>query len=393
MSEENNTIRVLQYNILADGLSLDGFICSNFLDTVDNKIRTIPEFLIEIQEVRSDVRKLEEISKLYDTPTNTKNYERCLNWSNRWNKILKLIRDQDPDILVFQEMDRYSEALVDLDKMGYTSTFDSNKMPYSALWRDSEADSSSYLDRLNGQGYAFIPKLDSKARKISLKRGIIDPDNDGCSIFWKKRFTLERLEFCQFHNYQSDTKDSDGGMAVVLYDSVNQYELCVITAHLPSGQTRERELERIELLSEMDNGIFRRFILRMMKEIDRVIIALDMNSDPLETYGKVQPNEITNIWNSFHTIPHLLSIWDPYLIESKPVTVNKIRGSKSDQVQKIGIHSLELIDHVFYSDSIIFKNFSRSIMTFDTIDNALNNLIPNELEPSDHYPVIIDFEV
>jgi exonuclease III len=413
MSEEDRNIRVLQYNILADGLSRDGFVCSDSLDTIDGEVRTVPEFLAELQNVKGDVEEMRNLAMRYDTEKNNSVYEDCLDWSNRWPLILELIETQDPDILVFQEMDRYAEVLDDLEKLGYVTTFKSTDteynyraMPYSPMWANPNADTDSYLHLLNEQGFAFIPKLFSKARKFALKRGVTNPDNDGCAIFWKKRFSLKRLEFCQFYEYNSDTRDEDGAIAVVLHDWQTDDEFCVITSHLPSGQTRERELERLELLSDTERGVFRKFIMRMMSEVDRVIVALDANSDPLETYDSEcecysecdsECDIASNVWQAFHNISKLKGVWDIYFhtnARQRPITVNKIRGPKSNQPQKIGIHSYELIDHIFYSGGTLrFEGFVTPVMAFSSKEEGLNHLIPNRIQASDHYPVIADFSI
>ena len=400
-----NDIRILQYNILAKGLAYDGFVCSDHLETRDEGVKTIPEFLEEIQEIKHDSEALKHLAEKYDTQSNNTIYNYTLFWPNRWRKIKNMIKSQDPDILVFQEMDCYAEALEDLEKMGYISTYHRNYqmeldiVPYQPMWEILNADSDTYLHILENQSYAFIPKLFSKARKFSLKiRPNESADNDGCAIFWKaERFTLQNLKFCQFYEYESEKKDEDGAMAVILYDKMTKKEICVITSHLPSGQTKEREEERLEILSDTDRGVFRRFISGLMKKYHHVIVALDANSDPNTTYGAD-----SNVWQAFRKIPNLSSVWDPYVssdsigegefINGQPVTVNKIRGPKSNQPKKIGIHSYELIDHVFYSsDGFEFKGFG-ALNIFDSKEQSLNHLIPNEIEASDHYPVIVDFD-
>ena len=377
----NNTLRVLQYNVLADGLSQDGFVCSSSLSTINGDIHSIPQFL----------KNIKTASKLYDTKDNQQTADKCLDWYERWVKIVNLIYSTRPDIIVFQEMDHYAEALIDLGCIGYSSTIREQYIEYMPLWKNNRADKDTYIPLLEEQQYAFIPKLFSKARKFSLMRGVNDPDNDGCAIFWRSdRFNLEQLHFCQFYKYQSDEKDSDGAMAVVLRDIMTNEQMSVITTHLPSGATTERELERLELLSNTEKGVFKKFILNLMKKVPRTIVALDANSDPLETYGLNN----TNTWKAFKKMHKLYSIWGDYCklknAECRPVTVNKIRGPTSNQPSKIGVHSHELIDHIFYS-GIFMHRFAIPPVSFVSKEHALENLIPNMLEPSDHYPVMVDF--
>lgn len=392
-----NRIKLLQFNVLADGLSQDGFLCTNTFETKNGNEISSQQVLSDIQNANGDETKLKEISNMLDTPKNVASSDYILNWQNRWKMILNSIKQNEPDIIVFQEMDRYDEVLKELKTFGYLSTNDFNDLnnvSYVPMWKNPTANNETYLDILRNQEFAFIPKLGSKARHYSLKRGNVDPDNDGCAIFWKNRFSLKNLEFKQFSKFNSNVKDTDGALAVVLLDKISGLDICVITSHLPSGQTRERELERLELLIDSEKGVFRTFIVDMMNRVDRVIIALDANSDPSEPLVEIVPGKTSNVWSEFLSIPHLSSVWKE-IIHLKPVTVNKIRGPNSNQLQKIGVHSYELIDHVFYSDAIKFIGFSEGCHPhiFKSKEEALRNITPNVSDPSDHYPVFVDFDL
>lgn len=103
----NNKVRVLQWNILADGLSRDGFVCSPTLTTTNGRACTSDEFLT-MTNIAKNHNVMNEVIDLFNTPENTEVYERVLKWENRWPKMIEQIRQQDPDILCFQEMDHYA---------------------------------------------------------------------------------------------------------------------------------------------------------------------------------------------------------------------------------------------------------------------------------------------
>jgi exonuclease III len=353
--------------------------------------------------IKNDVEKLQELAEYYDTAENERVYEETLDWPIRWNKILDLIEKQTPDIIVLQELDHFDQALIDLKRLGYIANKSGNDIPYMPMWKNVEANAESYLDLLNAQSYAFMPKLLSKARKFGTKRGMVDADDDGSVVFWKEdRFNLVDIQFCQFYKYESDEKDEDGAMGVILKDNITNEDIVIITSHLPSGQIRERELERMEILSDTPRGIFRQFITDLKDRCPRMIIALDANSDPTETYEDSDQSAssalVNNVWTSFRCIDGLQSVWDDYFDQNgrtidecnRPITVNKIRGPLSNQPKKIGVHSLELIDHVFYSQ-LQFEGFVNPPIQFNSKSEALMHLIPNQSDASDHYPVITDF--
>jgi hypothetical protein len=176
---------------------------------------------------------------------------------------------------------------------------------------------------------------------------------------------------------------------------------------LPSGQTRERELERLEIL-DSEKGVFGLFLKDLLQKYAHIVVALDSNSDPIETYHDDDKDDRanSNVWTEFHKIG-FKSIWDSFYDQntvnkrdnkfSRPVTVNKIRGPLSNQTSKIGIHSHELIDHIFYkgfnfndNESDGLNGFVLKPKSFLNEEEALNNLIPNKSEPSDHYPVLVE---
>eukprot|EP00438_Fugacium_kawagutii_P000655 Skav222307 [mRNA] locus=scaffold1249:65583:65963:- [translate_table: standard] len=104
---------------------------------------------------------------------------------------------------------------------------------------------------------------------------------------------------------------------------------------------------------------------------------------------------------------HILgaSVWDDFFdaegnvkktenMESRmdpPVTSNKVRGPLSAQAKKIGAHAYYLIDHIFYDpDFFAFEGHAFAPKQFQSSTDALEDVQPSLLNPSDHYPVIVD---
>lgn len=415
----SNKVRVFQWNILADGLSRDGFVCSPTLSTTNSGTCTSDEFLT-MTKIAKNHNVMHEVIDLFNTPENTEVYERVLKWENRWPKVIERIRRQNPDVICFQEMDHYADALDDLKKLGYVSgqaqlvvSDDGDGLyprstieyihSYVPLWKYDYVDAENYEVHLKAQSYAFIPKLNSKARKFSQNP---DADNDGCAVFWKNdRFDLIGVDFVQFRKYGTLELDTDGALCVNLYDSTTSKILSVVTAHLPSGQTRAREEERLDLVEE--NGTLRRFAERHARN-NPTIVSIDANSDPSEVYVSDITEDVKaklpNVWRAMHntdTDQKFKNIWDSYfdpngdhIVDmldglSRPVTVNKVRGPLSNQPDKIGVHSFELIDHIYF-DKMHMIGFAKAPVQFVKDDNPVMRLIPNDDEPSDHYPVVVD---
>jgi len=103
--------------------------------------------------------------------------------------------------------------------------------------------------------------------------------------------------------------------------------------------------------------------------------------------------------------PNCKSVWDAYfdaegnpLSISKdnmdpPVTVNKMRGSSSAQLQKIGLHAYELIDHVWYSEGVRFLQHALPPKHYRSKEKARLALIPDLLTPTDHFPLVVDLQM
>lgn len=100
-------------------------------------------------------------------------------------------------------------------------------------------------------------------------------------------------------------------------------------------------------------------------------------------------------------MPGIKSVWNEYFDaagrsltgKSPPVSVNKMRGPSSGQPSKIGLHALELIDHVYFGGGVRFVEHISELPSFSSAEVAAESLIPDENMPSDHYPVHVRLEL
>ena len=130
------------------------------------------------------------------------------------------------------------------------------------------------------------------------------------------------------------------------------------------------------------------------------LLAMDANTCPqFERQPSVAGTARHNCWQHFKQGPWLRrSVWDSYFDahgtpnhrSHPPVSVNKMRGPLSGQPAKIGLHALELIDHVWYSDGLQLVAHVVEPTVFADTAAATSRLIPSLQNPSDHYPVVVD---
>lgn len=304
---KETTIRVLQWNILADGLGRDGFLSTEFVpiressaanakkyeanqfmqlvreakieDTKSGAIQAMNDLkkaekrLKKIQptNVQADVVK-QEIATMKDTVSKSKlvnlkqqfehspELERVdtetLDWNVRYSRIKALLLRTDPDIITFQEMDHLKQFLEDgTFSSKYTCLLDPHdryQTPYYS--EDASKDSrrpENYMTHLLRSKAAFCPKSYSNAYNFRKKRsrpGASDLDDDGVAVFWKKdRFEPMELGFLEYPTKEGESK-KEGAIAVTLHHQTSNQLINVLTAHLPSGDDAVKEQERLNVL-------------------------------------------------------------------------------------------------------------------------------------------------
>jgi len=274
-------------------------------------------------------------------------------------------------------------------------------------------------------------ELFSQMRKIDPKVPPANTFDDDCSvIFWRKsRFSLSQIEYLDMSakgKYKSAVK-------ATFCDRATGQLVQVMTAHLASGLAVKDCAKRMKELtgkatvipsSIPDKGAKASAAaeaimkLRTVKgmyawwkescQSGRCILTMDANSRPQF------PGEET-VWKTFSgansggtgaDVRAWQSVWDKYFTaqgdpiagsapagKNLPVTVNKMRGSMSQQPQKIGLHAYELIDHIYYSKGVNFLQHALPPKHYKNQASAAMKLIPDLVTPTDHFPVVCDFHL
>lgn len=352
LKADTNALRVLQWNILADGLSNDGFLMEDVLLPEEGEEKfDVVQLANRAVKARAEL----DMSRLakFSTPRSKRNTDVMVSWDTRWLRMRALIAQMDPDIIAFQEMDHTADAQRDLRALGYECSLpkkDDGYHDYNAYARQrnvKKPDPQAYFRALKEQAVAFAPKVPSNCKKFAEKRNLPAPDDDGCLILWKReKFDVVRLKFLNF----VDEKRSEGCVRVQLRRKTDGAPLFVICAHCHSGDKTTDETKRV---SQLLNPTFRadgtaegpsllHFFLEKSAKLAPTILCMDANSDP-------HRREESTVWKTIRQTPNVRSVWDNFIDErglnknaedgAYPVTTNKMRGPDSDQPKKIGEHA------------------------------------------------------
>lgn len=447
-------IKILQWNILARGLADDGFLIpfNNTIKDNNNNDVTLDILFEKIKDAKEFYKKnnkdnteLNNLKNLFNTKDEKIRISNIINWDKRVNKIIDKITKEDPDIITLQENDSMEFIKPLLEINGYICTFEGESKKYNRGYVD-DVEHDIYMARLVESRLAFIPKTNSNAKKFGKK----DPysDNDGISIFWKKdRFKLESITYIETFIGSKNllNRQFEGVICVELIDKYCVKTIHVLSTHLPSGDEKNKEIERINTLTikpktmndkltnkypkkevtkdttidindpnliEFENvvkikknGVESRDKKTVFKYIEEltanniVIFAMDANSKPQGVTYKNHENHLPNsVWQLLHEIYNFYNIWDDYfskegfpINKNYPISVNKMRGPASNQINKIGEHAFELIDHIYYSNLTLEQNTPPAFYDEPINNDILKNLMPNENSPSDHHPIISIF--
>lgn len=180
------TVRVMQFNLLADALSNDGFLVRPVLQdwpggfdkvpTAGGELVTMRQLLREILEAKGDADALGMLKSQYDVPATQANLKAVIDWEARELQVqLTVLAAGRPDILVFQELDHFATLGKALSRMGYDSQLPGRSTPYSpAHLEGHEArcpkGAARFRQYFDLGGHAFLPNLGSTAMKYALER-------------------------------------------------------------------------------------------------------------------------------------------------------------------------------------------------------------------------------
>ncbi|CAK8995394.1 Oxygen-dependent choline dehydrogenase (CDH) (CHD) (Betaine aldehyde dehydrogenase) (BADH) [Durusdinium trenchii] len=448
-----STLRVMQYNVLADAMSDDGFLVRPVLADWPVPERAVPTaeggqvdftaLLAEMMEAKGKPSLLEECQRKYTCSASAENTRAVIDWEARKLQMMCLIENFDPDVVVLAELDHYDQFLGLLRSLGYESQLEKCKKDYPQYrpalldsFSDKEpASSKSFAEAWAARGYAFLPHLGSislhtfmqrglgmkileaagpewkerltdpkkgglqrnwsqvlppgKAQQLLESAGLEDPrslDDMGVAIFWKAS-RLEALEL----TLQPYPGGGKGIVQVKLQDKQETAAFVVMGTHLSSGDTLQDEDERLKREVNCEGGLVH--ALQRAQDLgDAVILCLDANSHPAiraggESSWKVLRQALgASVWDAFFdpqgaVVPAERPELDP------PVTSNKVRGPLSAQAKKIGAHAYYLIDHIFYNPGFFeFRSHAFEPKRFKSSKDALEDVQPCLLNPSDHYP-------
>jgi hypothetical protein len=410
-----DSIRLLTWNLLADGMSDDGFLVNDVLQdwpagrgnvpTADGEVVQFHALLNEMMAARGNSPALEKLKSRYHVPLAEKNAEAIVDWPARELQIqLQVLAAGRPDFLVFQECDHFGTLRQGLAKLGYRSSLPTATKEYEPAHltgynnRTPEG-ASEFQQAMESKGYAFLPNVNSTSMNIQLNskdnkekvleaartlgieneiidggsvsrksfcgRGSrkllagasIDPmsiDDDGVAIFWREdRFVGEALNVRLFPG------GNGGALQIRLRElSYPSREILAIGAHLSSGDDLKSEERRITEQVDVAGGL--REMVQEAASSDRaVVLCMDANSFP-----QIGADSGSSVWRSLHGAMGA-SVWDDHFDchgnpssnhnsnhgMDPPVTSNKLRGPLSGQAKKIGLHSYYCIDHIFFNPS------------------------------------------
>ncbi|CAE7390563.1 abcG22 [Symbiodinium sp. CCMP2592] len=404
-----------------------------------------------------------ELKKMYNpdldgkgTGQLTVNEKAIVGAEHRLFRVVWFVALLKPDIICLQELDNFTFLSKELQKLGYAcSSVDAEA--YVPL---KDRTGSTYSEKLASSSWAFAPKTGFKKGKSTarhfLEKRVADGtgvkarfhgqdawpvDDDGQAIFWR----ADRFQMVGKPEFQTLPGDPDidafvegtsevpgfttadqAAVRVLLQfkeldERLRRQQFYVCTTHLSSGT--DSEVRRIQQLHHLGQCWGR----SGLPEIWSMDANTELDFDDADmTFGSVVPiPEEANALQSFMHNNDLRSIWEEFYSSTRdmwnpPVSVWKMRGSASAQPKKVGEDPdmYQLIDHIFYDGRHLFQLGEQALRLREKKTDAaqLQNhcfgalkwpqrwlqdhadrdwlaLMPNELLPSDHLPIVWDFQL
>ena len=408
-------LRVMQWNVLAEGLADDGFLVEDVLAESDGE-----DTLASGATLLAASEPLKALEASIADPVQARRAERNLtaviDWEARYARLLSVVQMVQPDVLTLQELDHMADAKRDLGDLGYACSL--GDLPYRPMHASGlpATDAAGYLRALREGKVAFAPKFPSKCRTLALKSGVSDPDDMGVAVFWRRdRLEATAIDFLPLASSVSPPANQEAAIKVQLRRREDGARVCVLCAHLGSGDKPKDEAERVV---QVDGGGatagLRDALVASADEVggSAAILCMDANSAPTRA-------EAATVWKSLRQTPRVRSVWDAHFmpggarVQTKqgsprsllsttsaepappfPVTTNKMRGPLSKQKNKVGEHMLHVIDHIFFMGEALRRpQHVCGPVLVPTAAAAHAHLLPSLQCPSDHFPVVVEFEV
>jgi hypothetical protein len=121
-------VRVMSWNILAEGMSYDGFHVRDVIAPDDEGSPSADTFLQlfgELLAAKADgtPAAMEKLKARLETARSLRNLDAVVDWQRRWRRIREQIAATAPDVIALQELDRAEDVQRDLAAMGYTMSY------------------------------------------------------------------------------------------------------------------------------------------------------------------------------------------------------------------------------------------------------------------------------
>ena len=409
-------LRVLQWNILADGMSNDGFLVEDVLAVKDGE-----RALEHPRDILAASDPLIALEASVQDPSiaarAVRNLQVVVDWEARYARMKAIVQLLQPDVIAFEELDHMSEMQSDLEGLGYECSLGGRRYAPMHAAGVPTSDPAAYLEHLRIGGVAFAPKHPSTCRKLATKRGAVGADDDGCAVFWRsEKLRATAISFIALP--EEDAKRQCGAVRVELLRLSDGCPLSVICAHLASGDKHKDEVMRLFQVARNEGrppaegstaaapGLAD-WLMEGTSDGHPVLLCMDGNTAPDRT-------ETETVWKLFRALPGVRSVWDDHFSSGGvghrqgalrrqgddgrclglgfPVTTNKMRGPLSEQKRKVGEHMLRVIDHIFYVGEPLGRSeHAWGPVTYATVAESHAHLLPSISCPSDHLPLVIDF--
>jgi len=121
-------VRVMSWNILAEGMSYDGFHVRDVIAPDDEGSPSADTFLQlfgELLAAKADGKPaaMEALKARLETARSRRNLDAVVDWQRRWCRIREQIAATAPDVIALQELDRAEDVQRDLAALGYTMSY------------------------------------------------------------------------------------------------------------------------------------------------------------------------------------------------------------------------------------------------------------------------------
>jgi hypothetical protein len=293
---------------------------------------------------------LNEFKENWNISIHQENIEQLVDVEKRKSKIIEIVDEYKPDIMVFEEDD-------------YLTGF------------------KGYSHTINGKE-CKVSKINSTAKSMKLAKGEINPTDDGTTVYWNS----ERFEPLEDHKSIYFEDQRSGIILVPLVEINSKKKICVLGTHLGSGKSESDEDYRI---SQIHKGFKEIKSLDYLSKFDIVILCMDGNSNPNFKTGKYEKEN--NMWKTLTQYIPLKGFWEDEFNTENIWSVNKFRGAGTDQSSKIGEYERNFIDYIAFSGDLKYEKMRKELFIKD--EKNVFQLLPNEENPSDHVPLIVNFSM